>query len=218
MNASATQAAEKSLRMSRRGEPAWELALLFPAQGQWSEAEYLALDTNKMVELVDGCLEVLPMPTYYHQLILKYLFRILEEFIAASGRPGTVLFAPMPIRLWDGHFREPDIVYVLPEHVPDRRGQPHGAALVVEIVSPGVENRQRDLETKRVEYARAGIAEYWIVDPEERKITVLTLDGAAYRVHGEFVASKRAASVLLAGFEVSVDEVFKAGEEPAEGK
>ena len=207
------RAAEPAGRLSRRGDPAWEVALLFPLQGNWTEAEYLALDTNRLVELVDGCVEVLPMPTYLHQLIARYLHRLLDDFVAAAKLPGTVLFAPMPVRLWEGQFREPDIVYVRPEHVPNRRGQPEGAALVVEIVSPGPENRERDLEIKRREYAQAHIPEYWIVDPEERKIVVLTLEGSAYRVHGDFAAGATATSVLLPGFSVSADDLFKAAEE-----
>jgi hypothetical protein len=46
-----------------KGDPAWPVALLFPLQGDWTEEDYLALDTNRMVEFVDGCLEILPMPT-----------------------------------------------------------------------------------------------------------------------------------------------------------
>ena len=57
-------------RASRRGEPTWELALLFPFQGEWTESAYLALDTNRLIELSDGCLEFLPMPTVLHQLIM----------------------------------------------------------------------------------------------------------------------------------------------------
>jgi Uma2 family endonuclease len=198
-------------RTSQRGEPSWEVAYLFPTQGNWTEAEYLALDTNRLVELSNGCLEVLPMPTVLHQLIVRFLHAALEAFVAAHV-PGIVLFAPLPVRLWPGQLREPDILYLKPERVRDVRRQPEGADLVMEVVSPGTENRERDLETKREEYARAGIAEYWIVDPEEKRITVLTLDGRAYRVHGEFGPGTQATSVLLAGFAVAVDEVFAAGE------
>ena len=56
------------------GGPAWEIALLFPPQGEWSETEYLALDTNHLVEFSDGCIEVLPMATIFHQRIVEYLF------------------------------------------------------------------------------------------------------------------------------------------------
>ncbi|MFN3333532.1 MAG: Uma2 family endonuclease, partial [Caldilinea sp.] len=50
-------------------EPAWEVALLFPAQGAWSEEDYLYLDTNHLVEFSDGKIEVLPMPSDKHQAI-----------------------------------------------------------------------------------------------------------------------------------------------------
>jgi Uma2 family endonuclease len=197
-------------RISQPGEPPWEVAFLFPTQGHWSEEEYLALDTNRLVELSNGCLEVLPVPTMAHQFIVKFLLRILDDFVTAQGL-GAVLFAPLPVWLWTGTYREPDLVF-LRRGRRKRRGQPEGADLVMEVVSEGAENRKRDLETKRQEYAAAGIAEYWIIDPEENRVTVLTLDGQAYRVHGEFSRGATATSVLLPGFGVAVDAVLAAGD------
>jgi Uma2 family endonuclease len=185
------------------------VALLFPAQGDWTEAEYLALDTNHLVELSEGCLEVLPMPTIAHQLIVGYLYDLLKAFVAAHA-PGMALFAPLPVRLWSGKLREPDIVYLRPERVRDRHSPPDGADLVMEVVSEGSENRQRDLETKRQEYAAAGIAEYWIVDPHEQRITVLAREGPTYRVHGVFAPGTQAASAHLPGFRGAVEAAFAA--------
>ena len=82
----------------------------------------------------------------------------------------------------------------------------------MEVVSEGEENRERDLVIKRREYAAAGIAEYWIIDPRDQRVTVLALDAGAYRVHGEFSPGRTATSVLLPGFEVEVDSVFAAGQ------
>ncbi len=87
---------------------------------------------------------------------------------------------------------------------------PEGADLAMEVVSEGEEDRHRDLVIKRQEYATAGITEYWIVDPREPRITVLTLEGQAYRVHGIFTPGERATSILLPGFEVDVEAVFNA--------
>ena len=72
---------------SRRGEPTWEMALFYPTQGEWTETDYLALDANssRMIELSDGCLEVLPMPTFLHQFIVRYLFQRFDEFVAARA-------------------------------------------------------------------------------------------------------------------------------------
>ena len=187
-------------------EPAWEVAYLFPPQGAWSEEEYLSLPTNRLVEFASGAIEVLPMPTESHQRMVLALYRRLAAFVEPRSL-GTVLVAPLPVRLWSGRFREPDVVFMLAEHAGRRKERFwEGADLVMEVVSP--ENRRHDLETKREEYARAGIPEYWIVDPQEGRITVLSLEGEEYRVHGEFSRGEEATSRLLVGFAVSVDEVF----------
>jgi len=187
-------------------ELTWEIARLFPAQGHWSEEEYLALDTNHLIELSNGQLEVLPMPTQSHQLLVIALFELLRGFVR-SRQLGTVLLAPMRVQLWPGKYREPDILFMRTEH-DDRRSDKfwEGADLVMEIVSP--HDPERDKVTKRREYAQAGIPEYWIVDPTDASITVLTLRGREYALHGAFVAGESASSVLLEGFKVDVCDVF----------
>ena len=181
--------------------------MLFPVQGEWTEEEYLALDTNCMVELVDGSVDVLPLPVPLHQLIVAYLCMELNTFVAPQ-KSGRVFFAPMPVRLGPRNFREPDVMYLKHERLTDLRKQPEGADLIMEVVSPGEESRNRDYGEKRKDYAAAGIAEYWIVDPEEKRITVLTLDGQAYREHGVFGMAATATSILLPGFSVVVEKVF----------
>jgi Uma2 family endonuclease len=193
-------------------EPEWEVAKLFPRHGQWTEDDYLALPDEGRAELSDGCVEVLPMPTEAHQLILFFLLEALAAFVRAR-RMGIVLPSGLPVRLQTGKMREPDIVFLRREHANRRREQFwDGADLVMEVVSPDPKDRKRDYETKRSEYARAGIPEYWIVDPEERRILVLTLEGDHYRVHGDFRSGMVATSAMLPGFQVSVDEVFTSAE------
>lgn len=95
---------------------------------------------------------------------------------------------------------------MLAEHR-SRIGEPFwdGADLVMEVVST---DRRLDYEQKRGEYAKAGIAEYWIVDSKDKKITVLRLQDGQYAVHGEFMAGEQATSVLLPGFIVDVNAAF----------
>jgi Uma2 family endonuclease len=202
------QALRKPARAADEPEPAWEVAYLFPAQGQWSEEEYLALQGNRLVEFSDGVLEVLPMPTTSHQLLVLYLYGLLLSFTTARDL-GIVLVAPLRVRLWRGKIREPDIVFMAKEHA-DRVGEDYwkGADLVMEVVSDDEESRRRDLVTKRREYARAGIPEYWIADPREGRITVLRLAGKRYVVHGEFPRGTTASSHLLPGFTVDVTEAL----------
>jgi len=189
-------------------EPAWEVALLYPPQGSWSEEEYLELKGNRLIEYSNGHIEVLATPTDSHQAIVAFLYSVLAAF-ASRHTGGTVRFAPLRLRLWPGKFREPDLLFLRNE-----RGQLRGEAfwsgadLVVEVVSD--DDRRRDLEVKRREYALAGIDEYWIVDPQRQLITVLRRDGERYVVHGEFGRGMRASSKLLPGLDVDVNGTFDA--------
>ncbi len=216
MSISFAQPPAVDLRRSQLGEPAWELACCYPAQGDWSEEDYLELSQKHRVELVDGCIEVLPMATIFHQLIADYLHSMLKNYLATAAPPehrrGRALFAPLPVRLASRRFRDPDVIYLRPERLKDLHGQPDGADLVMEVVSEGKENRERDLITKRTEYAAAGIGEYWIVDPESQSVTVLVLDRTnsdQYLEHGVFASGSRATSRLLPGFGVDVTELFE---------
>lgn len=201
--------------LSKPGEPVWEIATLFPAQGSWSEEEYLGLSTNRLVEFDGGRLELLPTPTLLHQLIVRFLYHALSEFVARRGL-GEVFFAPLPVRLWEGKYREPDLVFLRLDRLGNLRGQPEGADLVVEVMSEGEENRRRDLVEKRHDYARAGVAEYWIVDPQQRRIEVLALEGDAYRSHGQFADGQTLTSPMFPGCRVAVSEVFAAAEAGAD--
>ena len=207
-----------NLRKSRRKfdreasepEPAWDIARLFPPQGQWSEDDYFALDTNRRVEFSKGFIEVLPMPTMVHQLIAIFLLDAIRHFAKASTpKLGTTLIASIPVRLWRKKYREPDVVFMLTEHA-SRMGNDFwdGADLVMEVVSD--KNRPHDIKKKRIEYAKAGIPEYWIVDPKKETITVLVLKGRSktYTELGTFKKGQRAASKLLPGFTVDVTEAL----------
>ena len=197
-------------RPSQRGEPSWEVACCFPRQGEWSNEDYLAFETaNFPVELVDGCLEFLPMPTLSHQRLVRSLFLTLDQAVRASGK-GEAAFAPCPIQLWESHYREPDVFYLSSERSARGEDPPTGVDLVIEVMSPGQTNRERDLIKKRADYARAGVSEYWIVDPEEQVVSVLALDGETYRVHGEFKPGTMATSLLLPAFQVNVADLFEA--------
>ncbi len=210
-----SQAPTKRARLTDEPEPTWEIARLFPPQGQWSEGEYLALDGNRLVELSNGNLEVLPIPTTTHQRIVAYLYGVLLAFANAHDL-GEVLIAALPVRLWREKFREPDVVFMRKEHA-DRIGDEFwkGADLVMEVVSGKGKERRRDLVDKRRDYARGRIPEYWIVDPRDERITVLRLARKRYVVHGEFGKGATATSHLLPGFTVDVSEVLSHQVAPA---
>jgi Uma2 family endonuclease len=214
MTATSPKRKRAATRRNGVGKPTWDIAQFFPLQGDWTEEEYLDLDRNSephLIELNDGVLEVLPMPDMFHQDIVKFIFILLDTFVA-DLRLGRAYFAPLPVKLWNKQLREPDILFLASHRIKDKRKPPMGADLVMEVVSPGSEARKRDLKDKRRVYARAKIAEYWIIDPKRRTITVLTLSGKSYKVHGVFKEGSQTTSKLLKGFRVPVSNVFAAGE------
>ena len=180
-----------------------------PRQGQWREEDYLWLTdcTSRRIELTDGHVEVLPMPTDEHQSMVAHLYEVLQGFVRQRG--GKVLFAPLRLRIREGKFREPDLVLVRDAADPRRQSRFWlGADLAIEIVSP--DRPERDLVDKRRDYAEAGIPEYWIVDPRTETLAVLALRGAAYVEHGTFPRGARAASAAFDGLTVDVGAVFDA--------
>jgi Uma2 family endonuclease len=182
----------------------WEKAQTFPVRYPCTEEEYLALDSNRLLEFADGFLEVLPMPTTYHQRLVAFLYNALNAFVTAQ-QLGEVLFAALPVRIRKGKEREPDLLFMKSEHASRiRNAYWERPDLVMEIVSEN--NRRHDLVTKKDEYAQAGIPEYWIVDPEEETITVLVLKPRrkTYVEHGVFAKGTRATSKILPGFSVDV--------------
>jgi Uma2 family endonuclease len=182
---------------------------LLPLQGIWTEEQYLRLtdQTRHLIEFTDGVIEVLPMPTDDHQVILLFLYEVLRGFLQGVG--GKVLVAPIRLQIRAGKQREPDIMLVRDANDPRRQKRYWlGADLVAEIVSP--DDPERDTRVKRADYSEAGIPEYWIVNPLDATITVLQLAGAAFVEYGVFKRGEMARSRVLAGLTVSVDDVLDA--------
>ena len=200
------EAHANSLKITRSDGLEVDLA---PLQGLWTEQQYLRLteQTNHLIEFTDGSIEVLPMPTSRHQTILLLLYERFKTAVQPIG--GKVLVAPLRLRLRPGKFREPDILLL--RSAGDPRYQDAfwlGTDLVIEVVSP--DRPERDTEEKVRDYAEAGIPEYWIVNPLDETVTVLTLEEQAYALHGIFHRGQRAISKLLDGFGIEVDDIFDA--------
>jgi Uma2 family endonuclease len=182
----------------------------FPDQ-EISEEDYLLLTDhiNRMAEFTDGRIEVLPMPTLEHQEILLFLLMALRKFIQPA-KLGRAIQSPYRVKIAERRYREPDIVFVLQANLSrmaNRFG--FGADLVMEIVSE--DNPERDIVVKRHDYAEAGIAEYWIVDPRTSTITVLRLENGQYVTFSEAAGSGQVRSALLEGFTADAAAVFAAG-------
>ncbi len=185
-----------------------EVLELFPRQGKWTERDYFSLpETNRIVELSRGRLIITPAPTTEHQEISSKLHLLVGNFVS-SNNLGKVCNSPLDVRLWPDTIRQPDIVFMSNEHK-DRITERYWGVpdLVMEILSESTEKADRT--DKFSEYEKAGILEYWIVDPSERVIEVYVLAQKAYKIMGKWGTGEAAYSKVLAGFQASVDDVFR---------
>jgi len=157
-------------------------------------------------ELIDGELVVTPSPIPVHQIISANIEYALARLVRESGL-GLVLHAPVDIRFTPENVLIPDIIYIAQNrlHIIGLKVIDSAPDLVVEILSPGT--RRRDQETKRALYARFGVQEYWIVDPDARSVTVLVLVGDIFEpmpaAEGGVIASR-----VLPGFTLALNDVF----------
>ena len=176
---------------------------------QWTAAAYFELGGAYVVEFCRGRLEILPMPTTTHQRVAQRMNYALLTHVQGGAPRGDVYFAGTRVKVGDDVFREPDVLFVPEEwrHLVHEQFVER-AALVVEVISEF--NRKHDVETKRAEYEEAGIPEYWMIDPEEQQVTVLTLGPSGYTEHGVFRPGQAATSVQLPGFSLDVAALFAA--------
>jgi len=122
---------------------------------------------------------------------------------------GKVFHAPCDVVLSNTDVVQPDLLFVSHERAHLLLG---GASilgapdLVVEILSPSTAGRDRTL--KRGPYAKHGVQEYWLIDPDARTVTVLRLAGGAFEMVRLYGAGETMTSPMLAGFAVDLDEIF----------
>ena len=168
--------------------------------------DYLLLPEGDRRELIEGDFYVVPAPKFRHQIISRNLGMLLWEFVRGKTL-GQVVSAPTDVVLSRESVVQPDILFVSNE----RRGiitedNVSGAPdLVVEILSPSTAERDREL--KRTLYARYGVREYWIVDPEDSSVEVMALEDAGF-VSARRYTSGQVESLVLPGLGIALAEIF----------
>ena len=143
--------------------------------------DYYALPDEQRVELIDGVFYDMAAPSFLHQIILGQLLRLFSDCAEQHGLPCEVIAAPCDVRLDRDNYTmvQPDLLVICsPQdylHMKRLEGAPD---LAVEILSPST--RSKDMILKLYKYEKAGVREYWIVDPEHRTVTVHFFDTEHY--------------------------------------
>jgi len=185
-------------------------AELWPAQGLWTYDDYRRLpDDGWRYEVIRGRLCMAPAPKPRHQFSLGELYLAFRRFID-EGDLGAVLLAPIDVVLSKlATPVQPDLAFIRKQRLglitDDLVDGPPD--LIVEVLSPS--NWMTDRRDKYEVYAEAGVGEYWIVDPDERKIEVFVLEEGGYRLFDQKGPGETIRSHSLDGLEVNIDDVFR---------
>ncbi len=182
------------------------MAIAKPA-GTWSYEDLFSLpEDGRRYEIIEGELYQMPARRWDHSTTIMNLIALLLPVVSAMR--GILRTAPLDVFFRGADPVEPDILVILPgsRAVGQGRGVEGTPDLVIEVLSPS--NRGHDLLTKRSLYARAGVREYWIVDPMARTVEVLTLDRDAFHGMGPVSGDSQFVSPLLQGAVFPLQSVF----------
>ncbi len=175
----------------------------------WTYEDYLDLpDDEKRYEIVDGEVRVTPAANTRHQDIVGWVFVHLYQHVVASGA-GRVFVAPYDVVLSPTDVVEPDVLFVAAAEAHRITAANLGGppTLAVEVLSDPRHDRVR----KRRLYARFGVPEYWLVDPDGERVEVYRLEGDRYPVPTLLEAGDGLSTDLLAGLSLDVGELLGAG-------
>ena len=172
--------------------------------------DYLNTPEGERYELLDGELVMVPSLSMRHQELAARLFVAVYVFVQEHSL-GKCYDAPTDVEFWNGNEKEvvqPDILFVSAEreHILTEANVQGAPDLVVEVLSPSTESRDRGY--KRDLYARHGVGEYWLVDPDARTVTVLRLGDGEYETAGTYQPGQALASPTLEGLTIDLNEVF----------
>ena len=168
-------------------------------------------DDGMRHELIDGEHYVTPSPNMHHQGISGNLHYMIRSWLEAHPI-GKVFFARLDVVLSPFDVVEPDLLYMSNERAAEVstplnvQGAPE---IVVEIASPGT--RTRDETIKRNLYERAGVTEYWVVDPKTDVVRVYRRVGTRFERAAELSreAGDSLTTPLLPGLELPLAKIFQ---------
>ena len=147
----------------------------YTRQGQYTLADYYALPDDQRVELIDGVLYDMGSPSSPHQLIGGQIYAQLLAHVQSKGGNCLPLMSPIDVQLDldDRTMVEPDVVILCDRSRLTRRCILGAPDFIVEVLSRST--RRKDMTLKMHKYAAAGVREYWIIEPDQRKVVVYNL-------------------------------------------
>jgi len=185
----------------------WENTI--PIKGTYTYEDYNRLPEGAPYQLIGGELIMTPSPMPYHQELSRELGFKLFSFVKKNDL-GHMYYAPLDVYFSETDVYQPDILFIQKERAQiigktKIEGSPD---IVIEILSPST--AYYDLRKKFRIYEKFGVKEYWIVDPELKRIEVYGNENSVYKIFSEAENRGSVSSMVLKGFEVELSELFEA--------
>ncbi|MBR3539638.1 MAG: Uma2 family endonuclease [Eubacterium sp.] len=143
-----------------------------PAEKKYTIQDIEALSDDKHAELIGGEIYMMAPPSRLHQEIVSEVLTAINNHIRSNNGKCRAYPAPFAVRLFadDSTYLEPDISVICDNEKLTDKGCSGAPDWVIEVVSP--ESVERDYYRKLMLYQSAGVREYWIINPMERKVNV----------------------------------------------
>ena len=173
---------------------------------RWTYEEYYRLDDDKRYEIIDGELLMAPAPDTWHQDWLNSLNLLITPFVR-KNRLGRVFISPVDVVLDPENTVQPDLVFISAANLQiiQKRAIFGVPDLMVEFVSPS--SVRRDRYDQKGLYARFGVKEYWIGDPANKSLEVLTLKGPDYELYCSAEECGEITSLVIPGLKFDLLEL-----------
>ncbi len=181
----------------------------WPGQGQWTYEDYLDLpEDGCRYEIIEGVLYMTNAPDIDHQFTVMEIAFQIKQFVN-QNKLGYVLTAPFEVHLSQKTKPvQPDVLFINAENWPEPGAKYYDGApdLIVEVLSPST--RRTDQVVKYMAYEKAGVSEYWIVNPKTHLVQIFTLGKKEYGLEGEFSGEDVIESKVLAGLKITAGSLF----------
>ncbi len=185
-------------------------------QGDYTIEDYYALPDERRVELIDGVIYDMSSPSFVHQGVAGEVYLQIANFIRYNKGECIARIAPVDVRLDCDNktMVQPDVLVTCDKSKIKRWGIMGAPDFVLEVLSKST--KRKDSLTKTSKYAAAGVREYWIIDPDKKKLLVYDFENdawpALYGLHGKIPVG-----IYQGRLEIDLDMVAEAIQDYPDG-
>jgi len=176
---------------------------------RYTYADYLKWEGQERFQLINGEVFQMASPSVAHQALLMVLSAKFDNWL--QGKSCRAFASPLDVRLFpredksDNTVVQPDLLVVCDKSKLGKGSVDGAPDLVIEIVSPS--NTHSELFLKFNYYLKAGVREYWVIDPDMKKVVVHIYENGRY-ISSNYEDNESIPVSVLPGLEISLEELW----------